>query len=358
MSHWLPLRAVSCVVMAPPTVAVIIAALDERDTIEAVLEVALRSDRVTEVIVADGGSDDGTLDAVARFAGADDRVRLIHNPHGHQSGGLNLAARLATADLLVRLDAHTDYADDYLPRSIGSWEPDRAVGGPMRAQGDGPWPEAIANAMDDPWAIGPARFRHADHVEEVDTVYLGTFARHAFLDVGGYRRFPSGTVEDADFYARWRARGWRVVVDPAIRSVYHPRRSWRALWRQYRRYGEGKAELLWANGRLPSARALAPAALVAGLGVGTVVAVTVWPGAFAVVAVPWLAVLTGIGVRAPSHRLRTAAASATMHAAYGVGTWLGVAKGRPDITTPGFDVDPSGLEMDVAGAGPDSPPTA
>lgn len=323
--------------MTSPTVAVIIAALDERATIDGVLATARSSPSVIEVIVADGGSTDGTREVLEAAANDDPRIRVLTNPHRHQSAGLNLAATQASADLLVRLDAHTDYADDYIERSIATWRDDVAVGGPMRAVASEPWPTAIANAMDDPLAIGPARFRHATQVEEVDTVYLGTFDRRSFLDVGGFRTFPSGTVEDADFYARWRARGWTVLVDPAIRSSYHPRRSWSDLVRQYARYGAGKAELLWINGRLPSPRALAPAALVAGLVVGGVASVVVWPGAIAVVGVPWLAVVGYVGARAPSRRWRTAAATATMHVAYGVGLWSGLLRGRPVVTTFGLD---------------------
>lgn len=323
--------------MESPTVAVIIAALEEADTIGEVIDSALAVDFVTEVIIADGGSTDGTVDLVERRAAAEPRLRLIHNPHRHQSAGLNLAAAHASADILVRLDAHTGYADDYLDRSLQDWRPGRAVGGPMRATGTSPWTQAIANAMADPWAIGPARFRHASRIEEVDTVYLGMFERSTFLAVGGFRTFPSGAVEDTDFYARWREHGWSVVVDPEIRSTYHPRRSWKAMWGQYERYGVGKAELLWVNGRLPSTRALAPAILVAGLAAGGAASLIVWPWSFVAVAAPWLTMIGVVGARAPTRRWRTALAAATMQLAYGVGTWHGVLRGRPDVQVLGLD---------------------
>lgn len=320
-----------------PSVAVIIAALDERDTIDAALDAATGAPMVREVIVADGGSTDGTLARVEERSSRDPRIRLIHNPHRHQSAGLNMAARVTDSDLLIRLDAHTAYADDYIERSISAWRPGRAVGGPMRAAGTEPWPEAIANAMHDPLAVGPAPYRHASAVQEVDTVYLGAFERSAFLATGGYRRFPSGTVEDADFYHRWKVAGRKVEVHPDIRSTYHPRRSWSSLWRQYRRYGEGKAEMLWVNGRLPSPRALGPAALTVGLAVGVGVSVVAWRPALVVVAAPWLVALAIVGTRAPTRRWRTAAAAGTMHLAYGLGTWIGAVRGRPTVTAPGMD---------------------
>ncbi|MCB1247550.1 MAG: glycosyltransferase, partial [Acidimicrobiia bacterium] len=277
--------------MIHPTVSVIIATLDEAATIDHVLEIARTDPRVVEVIVADGGSVDTTVDRVRVVASSDPRVRLVENPDRIQSAGLNAAAEMATGEVLVRLDAHTRYEHDYVTASIDAWRPGIAVGGPMTAEGDTPWERAIAAAMADPLAIGPARFHHAKRVEAVDTVYLGTFERRGFLELGGYRTFPSGTVEDTDFYTRWHASGRTVWVDPSIRSWYRPRSTWRQLARQYLRYGRGKAELLWVNRRFPSFRPLAPALLIAGLVVGLVTGL-VWSCLpLAILVSAWLAAL-------------------------------------------------------------------
>ncbi len=322
--------------MPNPTAAVIVATLDEVDNIDHVIDTALASRHVTMVVIADGGSIDGTRERVAQRALDDPRVQFIDNPHRVQSAGLNVAASSADTDLLVRLDGHTTYAPDYVDASVAAWRTDLAVGGPMTARGETPWSEATAYAMDDPMAIGPARFHHATAPEDVDTVYLGTFERAAFLDVGGYRTFPSGTVEDTDFYRRWRALGGVVRVDPAIRSWYHPRSTWRGLWRQYVRYGRGKAELLWTNGRLPSLRPVAPAGLVMLLAAGTIVAVVSTPWPLVVLVGMWGLLLGVVATRSPARRLRTAAAAATMHLAYGTGLWAGVLGGRPKVRTLGM----------------------
>jgi succinoglycan biosynthesis protein ExoA len=167
-------------------------------------------------------------------------------------------------------------------------------------------------------------------------VYLGTFERGQFIDLGGYRTFPSGTVEDTDFYARWRSAGGTVLVDPSIQSWYRPRDTWRALSRQYVRYGRGKAELVWLNGRLPSLRPLAPAILVSAFGVFVIVGI-VWAWIpLAALSVAWLTALGVVAVRAKTHRLRAAVAAGTMHISYGTGFWLALAKGRPKVQTLGL----------------------
>ena len=326
--------------MKSQSTSVIVATLNEAANIDHVIDTALSDGAVVEVIIADGGSNDTTVEKIQARAASDPRIRLIANPYQGQAAGLNLAASVAKGELLTRLDGHTRYADDYLSASIGAWEPGVAVGGPMLAEGSGPVSIATAQAMSDPLAIGPARFHHASSIQDTDTVYLGTFERDRFLGLGGYRTFPSGTVEDTDFYARWRQDGGTVRVDPAIRSWYRPRDRWRDLTRQYFRYGRGKAELVWLNGRLPSLRPLAPALLVAGIGVAVVVGIAKTWIPLAVLVSAWLGALAIVGARARTRYVRTATVAATMHAAYGVGLWWGLFSGRPSIETRGLGVEP------------------
>lgn len=327
--------------MSQPTVSVIVATFNEEANIDHVLDVALSEATVVEALVADGGSSDATIGRVLARSEIDPRVRLLDNPDQGQSAGLNRAANHATGDLLVRLDAHTRYADDYVATSLASWAPATAVGGPMLAEGDTKWAQAVALAMKNPLAIGPARFRHANKVEEVDTVYLGTFERERFLDLGGYRTFPSGTVEDTDFYSRWRAAGGTVIVNPAIVSWYKPRSTWRDILRQYFRYGVGKAELVWLNGRLPTPRPLAPVVFVAALAVTGVIAIG-WRRAgwtwipLAALGAIWVGALGSVAARAKKLRLRTAIVAGTMHLAYGAGFWTGLVSGRPKVKTLGM----------------------
>jgi hypothetical protein len=148
---------------------------------------------------------------------------------------------------------------------------------------------------------------------------------------GGYRHLPSGVAEDADLAYRIRKTGGRVWLDPTIRSAYRPRSSWRALWRQFRRYGLGKAEMLYLNGEFPSWRPLAPLLLIAGLLGGAAVGVSGiswWP--LVGVAATWLLALAIGSVRSKTP-VRTGAAIATMHSAYGIGLATGLLRGRSGV---------------------------
>jgi rSAM/selenodomain-associated transferase 2/rSAM/selenodomain-associated transferase 1 len=84
----------------PASVSVVIPALDEADRVGAAVSSAF-SGGASEVIVVDGGSQDGTPHA-ARSAGA----RVIDAPRG-RAGQMNTGAKAATCDALVFLHADT-----------------------------------------------------------------------------------------------------------------------------------------------------------------------------------------------------------------------------------------------------------
>ena len=183
--------------------------------------------------------------------------------------------------------------------------------------------------------MGPGRFHHSVTREEVDTVYLGAMRREQFEAIGGFRQFPSGTSEDADFYFRWRREGGKVFVDPSIVSEYAPRDDPGALWRQYLRYGMGKAEMLWRNGTLPSWRPLAPLGLVVGLLLLTVVGLVtqVW-FPLSVLTGLWLLLLIWVALRSDESAPGVFAAAAIMHLGYGVGVLWGLVRGRALVDPP------------------------
>lgn len=313
--------------------SVLLPVLDEAETIDECLQSLARQDYggPLSLVVADGGSTDGTRERLAIWA---ERfpLHVVDNTAVRQAPGINLAAAAADGEILVRADAHTVYAPDYVTASVRALldSPAHAVGGAMLPEGRTRFGRAVAIAMMSPLTTGPARFHRPGSAGEVDTVYLGAFRRDDFESLGGLRAFPSGAGEDADFYFRMRRRGGRVMLEPRIRSVYRPRECPGALLRQHFRYGQAKAELLWANRRFPSWRPLAPAALMAGIVAGALLAGlgTWWP--LAVLGGSWLAALAVAAASAGWLAPLVAGAAALMHLGYGAGLWWGLLRGpRP-----------------------------
>ncbi len=112
-----------------------------------------------EVIIADGMSDDGTREKVRQLAGRDLRVRLIDNPQRFVSPGLNAALRAARGDIIIRMDAHTEYEPDYVRQCVEVLQETGAanVGGAWRATGRSYRQKAIALRFQAPFSPSGAR---------------------------------------------------------------------------------------------------------------------------------------------------------------------------------------------------------
>ena len=319
--------------MSEPSVSLLLPVYNEVDHIDETMRSLLAQDYgdIVEILVADGGSDDGTIERITGLAAEHQSIVVFHNPDQRQWSGINRAAQRAQGVYLVRIDGHSSYATDYVSRSVAvAVAADGAAGGPMNPVGETPFERAVAAVMNTRWLM-PARFHHAAQREEVDTVYLGTFLREAFLDIGGVRGFRSGAAEDADFYYRWRRSGRSVFVDPAIKSSYRPRGTLGGLWRQYLGYGAGKTEMWRVNGELPSMRPLAPLALVIGLPLS--VGVGIATGWYAGPTLVWLGWIIALAGSAPSVRAvpRFTLVAGAMQVAYGIGMVLGAfRRGSPE----------------------------
>jgi glycosyltransferase involved in cell wall biosynthesis len=245
-----------------PLVTVAVPCLDEAPFIEGCVRDALAQnypeDRL-EVVVADGGSRDGTRELLASLANRDRRVRFIDNPGRIQARGMNEIIRVARGDVIVRFDAHCDYAPDYVSQCVAELRRTGAdnVGGAQRAQASTPFQHALCAALDSPLGVGGAAYRSPEGEGFVDTVFCGAFPRAVFERVGLYD--PGAvTNEDAELNLRIAAAGGRIYLSRLIVSHYHPRSSLRALAKQYFRYGQGRARTVLKVRRLPRLRGLGP----------------------------------------------------------------------------------------------------
>ena len=146
-----------------PSVTVMVPTLNEEEHIGACIASLLDQTYSGDLalLVIDGGSEDATV-AICQ----DSEVEVIDNVHRVQSYALNLGAEYSTSEVLVRADAHSTYAPDYVQTCVDTLKETsaHAVGGPMRAVGVTPTERAIAAAMMSPIAIGPGRF----HSETAD----------------------------------------------------------------------------------------------------------------------------------------------------------------------------------------------
>ncbi len=295
-----------------------------------------------EAIVADGGSDDGTLDVLARLAAADTRLRVVANPERIVSTGLNRALAEARGEVIVRMDVHTTYAPDYVAECLAALARTGAdnVGGPWRAEADaggGAMQEAVVAAFQSPLVAGGALSRRLDYEGPVDTVYLGAWPRATFDRFGTFDETLVRNQDD-EHNLRITAGGGRVWQSARIVSAYRPRASLGRVFRQYLQYGYWKPFVMRKHGQAAALRQVVPALFVGALAVAAALAasgVTAWPLA-ALVAAYALALIAMTAAIARSARPRLAAlwrvplVIGASHFGYGIGSiagWIDVARG-------------------------------
>ena len=109
-------------------VTVMIPAFNEERVIErAVRGVLASSDVAVEVIVVDDGSRDDTAGVVARAFGDDPRVRLLRLENGGKARALNRALALARGEVVIALDADTQFEPATIAR-LARWFDDPGLG--------------------------------------------------------------------------------------------------------------------------------------------------------------------------------------------------------------------------------------
>lgn len=315
-----------------PSVTVVMPVHNEAAFIERSLGAVLDQDGVArpQVIVVDGHSTDGTPERVRSVAaGRAAPVEVVDNEARIVPVSMNLGLARATGDVIVRVDGHCVIAPDYLRRCLEALEATGAecAGGPMETVGETPVAAAIAAAQSSRFGVGGVAFRTSEQAAFVDTLAFGAYRREVFDRIGG---FDEDLVrnQDDELNLRLTRAGGRIWMDPSIRSTYFSRGTLAGLWRQYHGYGFYKVRVMRKHRTVPSPRHLVPAAFVAGATGALALSArrrSPWPAA--VVLVPY-----GVGVAASSvgaaHRTDTAAATVaaatvTMHTAYGLGWWAG-----------------------------------
>lgn len=245
-----------------PLVTIAMPCLNEAPFIEACLRSVQAQtyprDR-TEILIADGGSTDGTLGILERLVREDGRIRVLDNPDRVQAAGLNRVLQAARGEVIVRMDVHCEYATDYVEKCIEVLDRTGAdnVGGAARCRGTTAFQQAVCAALRSPLGAGGAPHWDAGTEGFVQTVPFGAFRREVFARIGPWD--PAAlTNEDAELNQRLVAAGGRIYLSPEIVFHYAPRASLRALARQYYRYGRGRARTLLKHRRFLTIRPALP----------------------------------------------------------------------------------------------------
>jgi len=282
------------------------------------------------IVVADGGSTDGTVRIVEEIAAHEPRVVLLRNPRRLQAAAVNLAVA-AYGDAFarfIRIDAHGGYPDDYCEKLIGEADATGAdsVVVSMITKGTGAFQRATATAQNSKLGNGGSPHREGAKGHWTDHGHHALMSVAAFRAVGGYDESFSHN-EDAELDYRLGAAGYRIWMTDRTVMTYYPRASVGGLFRQYLGYGRGRARNILKHRAMPKARQMVPlmvlpvvaGALLAFVSLSALIPMGVWVAACLGYGV-WLA----LAERNPYGPLAGFSAM-VMHLAWSAGFWLQLA---------------------------------
>lgn len=236
----------------PPFVSLIVPCYNEEKTIRILLDAFLAQTfplAAMEVLIADGFSQDKTRGVIAAFQDEHPEltVKVIDNTAQIIPAGLNAAIKTSQGEIIIRMDAHSAPAPDYVQRCVDALNAGLGdnVGGvwDIRPSAEGWVAASIAAAAAHPLGVGDALYRHATQAQSVDTVPFGAFRRTLIERIGFFDETLLAN-EDYEFNTRIRQAGGTVWLDPAIKSTYFARPTFARLAKQYFNYGFWKWKML------------------------------------------------------------------------------------------------------------------
>ncbi len=178
-----------------------------------------------EWIFVDGFSKDNTKKILFEYKGRYPKlIKVLDNPKKTVPYAMNIGIRESIGKYIVRLDAHAEYAEDYISKCVYYLEHTDAdnVGGIAETKSKGKVGNAIALMLSSKFGVGNSKFRTNGESGYVDTVPFGAFRREVFSKYGGYdERLTRNQDNEMNF--RIRKNGGKIYLSNDICLSYYCR---------------------------------------------------------------------------------------------------------------------------------------
>lgn len=225
-------------------VSIIIPCRNEVNFISKVLDNIINQDfdkDCMEVLVVDGQSTDQTESIIKEYTTKYSYIRYLNNPHLTVPFALNQAIKESKGDVLIRMDAHSEYPVNYISKlteNLFLLDADN-VGGIWNtvAGKKGLISESIALATSSLFGIGNAHYRLGTDIPKiVDTVPFGCFRRDIFERIGLFDTELTRNQDD-EFNARIIQNGGKIYLIPDVEIKYYARSTWSKMSLMFYQYG-------------------------------------------------------------------------------------------------------------------------
>ncbi len=187
-----------------------------------------------EIVIVDGGSNDGTWELLNEWAQKIAKLRVYKVAGANISQGRNEAIKRTDADIIVSFDSGTKYAENWLRLMLEPFEDKQVqvVGGLTVCYGKTLFETCFAN-------FGSPEQRGLPQGPS----HRGTaYRKKVWEQIGGYpEHIKAG--EDTWFNAQWKKLGFKYVHVPQAKQYWRMRKNWIGVFKMARRNIRGHVTL-------------------------------------------------------------------------------------------------------------------
>ncbi|MBO7482016.1 MAG: glycosyltransferase family 2 protein [Bacteroidales bacterium] len=217
-------------------VSVIIPCRNEEKYIKNCIDSIMQQDydkEYVEYIFVDGISNDKTREIIATYSSRYSNIRMIDNPDLYVPYALNTGIKNATGQIVIRLDAHSSYATNYISTLVQKLTELKAdnVGCVCNTDVLNKTPKALAikEVLMSPFGVGNSSFRTGtDKIMEADTVPFGCYNRNVF-EKFGYYNTKLIRNQDIELNKRIKGNGGKIFLIPDALCTYYARETFGAI---------------------------------------------------------------------------------------------------------------------------------